>query len=401
MPLQTANWRVQQRNSASLARSFLLAGTVTSAVCITFISSNQYNEYVLWLVLATVISIFLPLAFTKKYLNFRKLDHFIILSSKSLTIPTSMMKDRTIDLSKIKSLETLHYFNKTKGLLIGLLDGSSEFIDAESFESIVSFDEFKQKLIDYTAQGSRNTSNKNTKKLSIERIKNNYKTTTLITVTISIAYAITAAPGLGEIASKAIEIGALTKSALKFQDSYRITSSFFLHLNLNHLLLNLLCLAVIGRNINILLGKFQFCGLLFGSALFGSLLSLNYSEAKYVIGASGGLMGLLGAYSVICLKYQHSIPGSVSTSAKKVIFVLFLQMASDITIKGVDVFSHVGGFLFGVMYIIVFLNRRQQNRIAAQSTAETIIAIAIGSLYVLGLVYFLFTYLPLASSEMH
>lgn len=392
MSLQTANWRVQQRNSASLVRSFLLAGTFTSAVCITFISSNQYNEYVSWLVLATVASIFLPLAFAKKYLNYRKFEHFIVLSNESLTIPTPMMKDRKIDLSRIKSLETLHYFNKTKGLLIGLLDGSSEFIDADSFESAVSFDEFKQKLIGYTTQGSTSTSNKNTKTLTIERIKNNHKTTTLIVIAIFIIYIITAAPGLGEISKNAIEIGALTKSALKFQDLYRLTSTFFLHLNFNHLLINLLCLAVVGNNINILLGRLRFSGLLFGSALFGSLLSVRYSEAKYVIGASGGIMGLLGAYTVICLKYQHAIPGSVSTSAKKIIFILFLQMASDITAKGVDVFSHLGGGLFGAIYVILFLNQSQQKRIAARSTVETIIAIASGSLYVLGGGYFIITY---------
>jgi rhomboid protease GluP len=343
-------------------------------------------------VLAIVASIFLPLAFAKKYLNYRKFEHFIILSNESLTIPTPMMKDRKIDLSRIKSLETLHYFNKTKGLLIGLLDGSSEFIDADSFESAVSFDEFKQKLIGYTTQGSTSTSNKNTKTLTIERIKNNHKTTTLIVIAIFIIYIITAAPGLGEISKNAIEIGALTKSALKFQDLYRLTSTFFLHLNFNHLLINLLCLAVVGNNINILLGRLRFSGLLFGSALFGSLLSVRYSEAKYVIGASGGIMGLLGAYTVICLKYQHAIPGSVSTSAKKIIFILFLQMASDITAKGVDVFSHLGGGLFGAMYVILFLNQSQQKRIAARSTLEAIIAIASGSLYVLGGSYFIITY---------
>lgn len=400
MPLQTANWRVQQNNAASLLRSFLLAGTTISGLCITLINSNQYNEYTMLFGLVIFISAFLPLSFAKKYLNHKKSEHFIILSSKSLIIPTSMMKERTIDLSKIKSLETLHYFTKTKGLLIGLTDGSSEFIDARSFESSASFDDFKQKLTGYAAQESTGTSKSSAKALHVKPIKNNHKTTTCISIAILTAYVITTAPGLGEITENSIEIGALTKPVLMFLEPYRITSSFFLHLNFNHLIINITCLSIVGKNINTLLGKFRFSEILFGSALIGSLFSLNYSEAKYVIGASGGIMGLLGTYSVVCFKYQNFIPGSVSTSTKKIVLVLFLQTVSDITSKGADIFSHAGGFLFGVAFGVLLLNGSQPTRISDSSRLEAIIAVSLFSLYFAGLFFFIFTYLSTSFFEM-
>lgn len=380
---EISTWRVQQIFTASLVRSFLLAGFCVAATCSFLIMSRKFDEHGLWLNLTLLLSVFLPLAFAKKYYTFRKLVHFITLDEKFLVVPTAMMGVRKTDVENIKSLETIHCFKKARGLVIGMADGSSSFIDAGLFDSYASFDDFSQKLTSCVTRRNRHI-------FQIERMEHHQKTIMFFTTAIILVYAVSAWPEWQEIRPESIEAGALTKTSWQFSKLYRIASSFFLHLNVNHLLLNIICLAVIGKNIDAILGKFRFAGIIFGSALAGSLLSLAYAKSEYVVGASGGIMGLLSAYAVICLKYQRCIPGSVSTSAKKIVAMLFLQLVLDFTMEGVDILSHVGGVLYGATYAVFLLRERQPHEIAMPSHMELAIAVSFGSLYLIGLICFLF-----------
>jgi membrane associated rhomboid family serine protease len=361
---------------------------------VAFIASGRYNSYIVLLKLAVLLSIILTLAFVKKYFNYKKSEHFLILGTETLTVPMPTMRNRTIDLSKIKSFETLHNSKKTIGLLIGLSDGSSTIISASAFESQALFDDFTKKL---TGRTSTSASNNDIEAPPIQRFRKNAIAALLVAAVILATYVITKASGSDDITAEAAGIGALTKSSLQLKELYRIGSSFFLHANINHFFLNVMCLILIGGNINTILGKLRFTSILFGSALAGSLFSLNFSEHEFVIGASGGIMGLVGAYSVICLKYQHCIPGSASSPAKNIIATLLLQIIFDITNKGVDSFTHAGGFLFGAIYAFFFLKGPQPSRFSAPSSLEAIGAALIGSLYLIALTYFLFTYLTLTS----
>lgn len=398
MHLQTSSWRIQHTaTSASLVRSCVMACVLISVLCVSFIASGRYNSYIVLLKLAVLLSIVLTLAFVKKYFNYKKSEHFLILDTETLTVPMPTMRNRTIDLSKIKSFETLNNSKRTICLLIGLSDGSSTVISASAFDSQALFDDFTKKLTDRTTQESTSASNNNTEAPRIQRFRKNATAALVVAAAILATYAVTKASGSSEITVEAGGIGALTKSSLQLKELYRVGSSFFLHANINHFFLNVMCLILIGGNINTILGKLRFTSILFGSALAGSLFSLIFSEHEFVIGASGGIMGLIGAYSVICLKYQHCIVGSVSSPAKNIIAILLLQIIFDITNKGVDSFSHAGGFLFGAIYAFFFLKGRQPNRFSAPSSLEAIGAALVGSLYLIALMYFLLIYLKLTS----
>jgi membrane associated rhomboid family serine protease len=400
MSKKNLTWRIQHRNSASLVRSFVVIGLVTSAVCLNFIISENSNEYLLPLVLAITLSTSLPLIFLRKYYKYKKNTQFIILNGKSLAIPTPMMRVRMTDLSKIKSFEILHSFNSTKGLLIGLSNGSIEFIDAKSFECPTAFRDFTEKITSYTAQVNLARAEINAEELNAKRINHNLKGTLFLILIISSIYLITKDSGTWNITAEAMEIGALTKDSLQFQDFYRIGSSFFLHTNFNHFFLNIVCLALLGPKISTALGNFRFSAILFGSALAGSISSLLFSNYEFVIGASGGIMGLMGAYAVICLKYQNCIPGSASASAQSIIFSLLLQIAFDIKSEEVDGFSHAGGTIFGILYGMHLCRNLQMRKPAASlSPVEPLFSVLIGFFYLIGFLYFFSGYLIILSSR--
>jgi membrane associated rhomboid family serine protease len=151
-----------------------------------------------------------------------------------------------------------------------------------------------------------------------------------------------------------------------------IYSSMFLHAGFWHLAGNMLYLWIFGNNIEDVLGKFRFilfylvCGTI---AALGHIAT-NTDSVIPMIGASGAVSGVLGAYLVL-------FPfARVKTLVFIVIFVtviripalvllglwVALQVVNGIAVSGgapgVAWFAHIGGFLAGMILILPFRGMR-------------------------------------------
>lgn len=87
-------------------------------------------------------------------------------------------------------------------------------------------------------------------------------------------------------------------SSLKLGDYKRLISSSFLHVDMSHLLFNMLTLFFFGDYIVSFFGGFYFYIIYFGSVLMGGLLSYAYHRNNNdysAVGASGGVIGILFA----------------------------------------------------------------------------------------------------------
>ena len=147
-----------------------------------------------------------------------------------------------------------------------------------------------------------------------------------------------------------------------------IYSSMFLHAGFWHLAGNMLYLWIFGNNIEDVLGKFRFilfylvCGTI---AALGHIAT-DTSSVIPMVGASGAVSGVLGAYLVL-------FPfARVKTLVFIVIFVtiiripalvllglwIALQVLNGIAVSGgapgVAWFAHIGGFLAGMILILPF-----------------------------------------------
>lgn len=81
-------------------------------------------------------------------------------------------------------------------------------------------------------------------------------------------------------------------------DYKRLISSSFLHVDMSHLLFNMLTLFFFGDYIVAFFGGLYFYGIYFGSVLMGGLMSYRYhkNNLQYTaVGASGGVIGILFA----------------------------------------------------------------------------------------------------------
>lgn len=146
---------------------------------------------------------------------------------------------------------------------------------------------------------------------------------------------------------------------------FTILTSMFLHGNVWHLILNMWFLWVFGDNLESRLGRLKFLGFYLLCGVGGGILyALAMSDpAQAVIGASGAISGVLGGYLVLFPKNKirtflffcvASIPAVIY------IFIWFLlQLFSTTALDtSVSYFSHIGGFITGILFVKMFKKRR-------------------------------------------
>ncbi len=148
-----------------------------------------------------------------------------------------------------------------------------------------------------------------------------------------------------------------------------LLTSLFLHGSFLHLFGNMLYLWIFGNNIEDFLGSFRYILFYFLSGLGASLVHIIFHPSSMIpmIGASGAIAGVLGAYfllypgaRVLTLVFFWILP----VPAFFILGLWFVAQVMNIGIGGgVAWFAHVGGFLIGVALIRIYLKRRRIPRL--------------------------------------
>jgi rhomboid protease GluP len=138
--------------------------------------------------------------------------------------------------------------------------------------------------------------------------------------------------------------GAMYAFALPRQEYWRLIAYGFLHTNLVHLLLNMLCLVLWGGQLEKRLGWTYFL-VIYGSALvFGAVIGdAIHGKAYLTVGASGATSGILGA--LLCLW----ILGSTDVPANFLIVNIGLNVVLALSNPRIDWGIHAGGFIAGLI----------------------------------------------------
>jgi membrane associated rhomboid family serine protease len=127
---------------------------------------------------------------------------------------------------------------------------------------------------------------------------------------------------------------------------YRAFTAMFLHANFQHILFNMIALLIVGPAVEVLLGKARFLALYLLAGLAGSVASYLLSPANILgLGASGAIMGLMGAYVVIGLRRRLPI------SAVVALLVLNLLIGFS---GSIDWRAHLGGLAVGGLLAFVY-----------------------------------------------
>ncbi len=153
------------------------------------------------------------------------------------------------------------------------------------------------------------------------------------------------------------------------QQALALVSFMFLHGGFFHLLGNMWSLYIFGDNVEDRLGHFKylFFYLLCGWASGLSHLFINWQSQIPTIGASGAIAGVMGAYlilypgsRILTLIPLFFIPIFVEIPAVVFLGIWFLLQfinaaASTAQAGGIAWWAHIGGFLFGILFLKIFL----------------------------------------------
>jgi membrane associated rhomboid family serine protease len=155
-----------------------------------------------------------------------------------------------------------------------------------------------------------------------------------------------------------------------WQQVLALFSFMFLHGGFWHLLGNMWSLYIFGDNVEDRLGPLRY--LLFyvlcGWASGLSHLFLNWHSQVPTIGASGAIAGVMGAYLVLyprariltlipifIIPYFAEIPAFFFLGIW-VLFQFFSAAAASGQSSGIAWWAHIGGFLFGIVFLKLFLS---------------------------------------------
>jgi len=155
-------------------------------------------------------------------------------------------------------------------------------------------------------------------------------------------------------------------------------TSMFMHGSLLHIAGNMLFLWIFGNNVEDSMGRVKFVlfYLLGGLAALAAQVLVNPDAAVPTVGASGAVAGVLGGYlllfprarvvTVIFIVFFFTI---LELPALLILGFWFVQQAlfgyfdlADPTGEGggVAYFAHIGGFVFGLLLIRAFADRRKR-----------------------------------------
>jgi membrane associated rhomboid family serine protease len=178
------------------------------------------------------------------------------------------------------------------------------------------------------------------------------------------------------------QFGAIPAEVTQFQNLYTVLTSMFVHGGIAHIFGNMLFLYIFGDNIEDAMGHLPYLlfYLLCGFAAAATQILLSPNSTIPIIGASGAISGVMGAYIVLFPQGKvrtivvFGVIGVVLVPAWVMIGIWFaLQLFSGFAslgaadVGGVAFWAHVGGFIAGAILVWLF---RDKDAVARQNAVR-------------------------------
>jgi membrane associated rhomboid family serine protease len=159
-----------------------------------------------------------------------------------------------------------------------------------------------------------------------------------------------------------------------YVEPWRMLTALFVHSQNSpfHLLFNMYSLFVFGPILERLLGRLRFLALYLISGFGGSVAVLLLAPQTAVVGASGAIFGLLGAFFVI----QRRLGGNNI----QLIIVIGLNLVIGFVIPNIAWQAHLGGLVAGAAVAFVFLRTRREDQKVIQAVMITLVVVVLVAL---------------------
>jgi len=134
-------------------------------------------------------------------------------------------------------------------------------------------------------------------------------------------------------------------------EPWRMLTSVFTHASILHVLLNMYTLFIFGSALERMLGRWRYLALFLISGLGGSVgVVLLADPFTAVVGASGAIFGLMGAFFII---NRHLGGNSV-----QLLILVAINLAYGFFVPGISWQAHVGGLVAGALVALIYVRTR-------------------------------------------
>ncbi len=163
----------------------------------------------------------------------------------------------------------------------------------------------------------------------------------------------------------------ITEVVLRYGQYYRLFTAVFLHADFDHLLNNMLMLAIVGTIVENYAGHAYFFFMYMIAGLFGNMISMAYeiqnSLSWVSVGASGAIMGLVGFVIVWVAINRKTFIKSRNMVIRLILLGIFVIQACFFQ-EGANTAAHLGGFLtgfvLGIINIVLLKNDKHMEGLA-------------------------------------
>jgi membrane associated rhomboid family serine protease len=158
-----------------------------------------------------------------------------------------------------------------------------------------------------------------------------------------------------------------------FIEPWRMITSGFAHSESNplHVLLNMYSLYVFGSLLEPMLGRLKFLSIWLIS-IFGASVAVMYLNTPdtWVLGASGGVFGLMAAYFVVLR--------SIGQNSQALMGLIAINLVFGFLMPGVSWQAHLGGLLAGGAMTAVYASTRGSKKSAQVIGAIFVVLVFVG-----------------------
>jgi membrane associated rhomboid family serine protease len=180
---------------------------------------------------------------------------------------------------------------------------------------------------------------------------------------------------------ESIQAAGLVKSVVWDGEVWRLLTCVTLHVNVMHIWMNGQALVGLGRMIESLTNRAYLTIVFLPSAVCGSVFSLLLMPNTTSVGASGGLMGLVGFLAVLGYQRKEILPSGFFKSI--LINICFMGVIGLVGFAIIDNAAHLGGLLAGVVCGLIFIKKDVDANLTKASTLVN--ALGLASLFLIAM----------------
>lgn len=127
---------------------------------------------------------------------------------------------------------------------------------------------------------------------------------------------------------------------------YRLLTSSFLHISIEHFLFNMFALYIVGKFVEVIYGKITLIVTYILTGILSSMFSLIFITEGIMLGASGSIYGLLGLLVSYLIIHKHiNVKRFLQLAAVIVVISFMTHFTSNI-----NHFAHFAGLAYGIIF---------------------------------------------------